>query len=152
MNQPRIQKWDQRFLNLAKEISSWSKDPSTKVGCIIIKNVNEIVSLGYNGFPANDPDLESEYINRDIKYGKIIHAEINAVRHAISNGHWGLKGCTIYTYPFMPCEDCAKVLIELNPDRIVSISANCEHLSRWKDSFEKSRKLFEQNQIEVVTL
>ena len=29
-------KWDKRFLHLAKHISEWSKDPSTKVGCIVV--------------------------------------------------------------------------------------------------------------------
>ena len=35
---------DIRFLNLSKEISSWSKDPSTKVGAIIVGQKGQIVS------------------------------------------------------------------------------------------------------------
>ena len=39
-------KWDLRFLELAKHISDWSKDPSTKVGCIIVGEDREIRSTG----------------------------------------------------------------------------------------------------------
>ncbi len=45
-------KWDGRFLNLAKHISEWSKDPSTKVGCVVVGIDREIRSTGFNGFPA----------------------------------------------------------------------------------------------------
>ena len=49
-------KWDNRFLVLAKLIGSWSKDPSTKVGAVIVDQDNKIVSVGYNGFPKNISD------------------------------------------------------------------------------------------------
>ena len=46
------EKWDRRFLRLAREVASWSKDPSTKVGAVLVDPLdNTIVSLGYNGFP-----------------------------------------------------------------------------------------------------
>jgi len=53
-------KWDLRFKNLALEVSEWSKDPSTKVGCIAVKD-RRVIATGYNGFPIgiseNDPFL-----------------------------------------------------------------------------------------------
>lgn len=144
----RIQKWDIRFLNLAKEIATWSKDPSTKVGCVITKNVNQIVSLGYNGFPRGDEDLISDYFDRQVKYTKIIHAEENAINHSIINGYSDLKGCTVYTYPFQPCKDCASRLTKLFPDRIVSLNARGKHLFRWRASFDVAKKIFEDNLID----
>ena len=41
--------WDQKFLQLAFNIAEWSKDRSTKVGCVIVGPNNEIRSTGYNG-------------------------------------------------------------------------------------------------------
>jgi len=57
-------KWDIRFLDLAKLVSTWSKDPSTKIGAVITDRDNKIVSLGYNGFPkkvADDDRLNEQY-------------------------------------------------------------------------------------------
>ena len=146
----RQEKWDQRFLDLADFISTFSKDPSTKVGAVITKNVNEIVSIGYNGFPKSDPDSEEEYINRETKLGKIIHGEMNAVKFAQSNGYHDLKGCTVYTTPFPPCYDCAIALAKLGVSRVVSIEPTREQEERWGDSFRKTYKLFKFNKIELT--
>ena len=51
-------KWDKRFLDLAKHISDWSKDPSTKVGCIVVGEDREIRSTGFNGFPRGIEDKQ----------------------------------------------------------------------------------------------
>ena len=45
-----MNKWDTRFLKLAKEIATWSKVPSTQVGAIGVKD-RRILATGYNGFP-----------------------------------------------------------------------------------------------------
>jgi dCMP deaminase len=148
MNQ--IEKWDKRFLEMSKTISLWSKDPSTKVGCVIKHNLNEIVSLGYNGFPKGDPDSEEEYANRQIKYSKIVHAEINAWFFAKRNGFASLQGCTVYTYPFQPCETCTNTLILLKPTRIVSLQPTPEQQSRWDESFKRAKQKFESNLIEMT--
>ena len=50
------EKWDQRFIELAQHISGWSKDPSTKVGCIVVGEDREIRSTGFNGFPRGIAD------------------------------------------------------------------------------------------------
>jgi dCMP deaminase len=144
----RQEKWDLRFLELAKNFSSWSKDPSTKVGCVITHSVNKIVSIGYNGFPEKDPDLPEEYLDRTIKYSKIVHAEINAWSFAHENGYCSLRACTVYTYPFQPCEACAEILVRLNPKRIVSLTLSDEHKARWECSFINAQKLFAKNSIE----
>ena len=74
-------KWDLRFKNLALEVSQWSKDPSTKVGCIAVKD-RKVIATGYNGFPAGISDNKEDYENRDIKYKKIVHAEKNMIYNA----------------------------------------------------------------------
>ena len=50
-------KWDRRFLKIAESISEWSKDPSTKVGCIAVKD-RKVIATGYNGFPVNISELK----------------------------------------------------------------------------------------------
>ena len=67
-------KWDTRFLSLAEHISSWSKDPSTKVGAAIIGPYRDIISLGYNGFPRGVEDTPERLENRELKYKMIVHA------------------------------------------------------------------------------
>ena len=61
-------KWKKRFIQLSKEISTWSKDPSTKVGALIISEDRNIVSTGYNGFPRGIEDTEERLNNRELKY------------------------------------------------------------------------------------
>lgn len=43
--------WDQYYITLAMHVACKSKDPSTKVGCVIVGPDNEIRSTGFNGFP-----------------------------------------------------------------------------------------------------
>ena len=70
-------KWDKRFLDLAKHISDWSKDPSTKVGCIVVGEDREIRSTGFNGFPRGIEDKQERLEDREQKYPMICHAEEN---------------------------------------------------------------------------
>jgi dCMP deaminase len=133
-------KWDYRFLDLAELVSSWSKDPSTKVGAVITHG-NRVVSLGYNGFPSQISDDE-RLNNREEKYKIIIHAERNAMLFAQRD----LAGCTIYTYPFMPCASCASIIIQSGIRRIVSYK---DMPDRWKENFELSRSIFLESNVEV---
>lgn len=135
-------KWDSRFLSLAKKVSSWSKDPSTKVGAVIADR-KVIVSVGYNGLPEEIEDTPEILNNRELKYKKIIHAEENAFRfckrHTIN--------CTLYTYPFMPCDVCAKMVLSWQVARVVTyINTN----ERWRESFQKTRKFFAENNISLM--
>jgi dCMP deaminase len=111
MNQ---EKWDDRFLRLARFVSAWSKDPSTQVGAVIAKG-NHIISMGYNGFPSALPDTPELYENREEKYGKIIHAERNAYLFARGD----VTGSTLYTYPLPPCNECSLMYIQAGVARVV---------------------------------
>lgn len=130
------QKWDLRFLELAKLVGSWSKDPSTQVGAVIVDENNRIVSVGYNGFPQGIIDDE-RLQNREIKYKVIVHGEINAILFANKSVH----GCTLYTIPFEPCPRCAGLIIQSGIKRVVApINTN----ARWEEDFQISRKLFQE--------
>jgi len=101
-------KWDIRFLELAKLVSSWSKDPSTKVGAVIVDENRRIVSCGYNGFPRGVDDGVERYEDRDTKYRLIVHADENAILNAKGD----VSGCTMYIWPIPPCSHCAKSIIQ----------------------------------------
>ena len=131
-----VKKWDLRFLSLAKHISSWSKDPSTKVGAVIVDENRRILGLGYNGFPRNIPDNENEYENRILKYQMIVHAEANAILNSPLL-QFSKYSC-LYVYPLFVCNECTKLIIQSGIKRIVTINYNNE---RFKESFEISKKM-----------
>ena len=43
-------KWDMRYMALAKEVSTWSKDPSTQVGTVAVGSKGQVLSQGIMGF------------------------------------------------------------------------------------------------------
>jgi dCMP deaminase len=132
----RTDKWDLRFLELAKHIGSWSRDPSTKVGAVITDSQKRIVSVGFNGFPQPMPDVASFYEDREEKLSRVVHAEINALIFA--NGI--PAGATLYTYPLMPCERCVVQLLQAGIRRFVAPIAGEIHAQRWGKSFMKTRQ------------
>ena len=135
-------KWDLRFLDLCKLVASWSKDPSTKVGSVIVDSDNRIVSLGYNGFPKGVLDNQDRYENRDIKYKYVVHAERNAIIFARQN----IKNCSIYTWPMMPCAACAGIIIQSGIKKVVSIENNNE---RWLEEFSVSANMFKEANVDL---
>ena len=139
-------KWDIRFLKLATHISEWSKDPSTKVGCVVVGPDREIRSTGFNGFPRGIQDSDERLTNRDLKYPLICHAEENARMHAARIG-LALKGCTAYvTWP--PCTRCARSLIQAGVSEIV-IPSGLEIPDRWRDDFEMSMGLLREAEVTI---
>jgi len=140
--------WNERFLNLATHISNWSKDPSTKVGCVVVGPDNEIRSTGFNGLPRGIEDNEERLNNREIKYPMICHAEENAIMHAARIGI-SLKGCTAYvTWP--PCTRCARSLIQAGILTVI-YPKNAEIPERWASDFELSMSMFKEAGIKLKT-
>lgn len=135
-------KWDLWYLDLAKKISTKSKDPSTKVGAIIVDENNRPVSFGYNGLPQKIQDTDNRLNNRELKYKLIIHGEMNAFIFAQRS----IRNCTLYTWPFLPCTNCATVFIQAGICRVVSpINTN----ERWKENLNLSKELFREAHVSV---
>ncbi len=131
--QPVSEKWDRRFLELAKHISKWSKDPSTKVGCVVVGEDREIRSTGFNGFPRGIADDSDRLEDREQKYPLICHAEENAIMHAARIGV-SLKGNTAYiSWP--PCSRCARSLIQAGVNEVV-FPAGVDVPKRWRPDFD----------------
>ena len=141
-------KWDARFLDLAKHISDWSKDPSTKVGCVVVGEDREIRSTGFNGFPRGIEDTAARLNDREQKYPMICHAEENAIMHAARIG-MSLKDCTAYvTWP--PCTRCARSLIQAGISTIV-YPKNIEIPDRWMEDFNLSLNMLKEANISLKT-
>ena len=128
-------KWDVRFIGLARHIAAWSKDPSTKVGCVVVGPDREIRSTGFNGFPRGIDDAPGRLADREQKYPLICHAEENAIMHAARIGV-ALKGCVAYvTWP--PCTRCARSLVQAGVSE-VAYPGGLEIPERWRADFDLS--------------
>jgi dCMP deaminase len=136
---PQFTEWDRRFLSFAEFVAGWSKDPSTKVGAVIADG-KRVVSVGFNGFPAGCDDSPELYADRETKYRRVVHAELNAVLFAGRS----LIGCTAYTWPFAPCPRCAAVLIQVGVRRVVAPVMPAEIAGRWAAEVAESRRLFDE--------
>ena len=104
-----MNKWDKRFIDMAKKVSTWSKDPSQKVGCIAVKD-RRIVATGYNGFPIGIEDKNLE--DRKHKYTYIVHAEKNLIYNACRHGV-SLVDTDIYVWGLPVCGECWKGLAQI---------------------------------------
>ncbi len=137
-------KWDKRFLELARFIATWSKDPSTKTGAVITDG-RRVVSLGFNGFPRGVKDTPVRYSNRDLKYKMIVHAERNAILFARQN----ISACTLYVWPFMPCTICAADIIQSGIVRCVAPPCPPEKLKRWHADLDIARTMFRESGVQL---
>jgi dCMP deaminase len=140
-----IAKWDRRFLELAQHIASWSKDPSTQTGAVIVDKKGRIVSVGFNGLAQGVEDLPERLNNREIKYKMFLHCERNAIIFASQP----LDNCTIYTWPFMSCAACAAMVVQAGIKRAV---APYSENPRWKDEFELATIQFKEASVELCLL
>ena len=106
-------KWNHRFLDLARHVAQWSRDPSTKVGAVIARD-KKVLGIGYNGFPAGVHDNADRYNHRPTKYEFVVHAE----RNALDDAQGDLTGATLYC-TLSPCHECMKGIIQRKIDRVV---------------------------------
>ena len=110
--------WDKKYIDLAKHIATWSKDPSTKIGAVAIGEKGQVLAQGYNGFPRGIDDSYDRLFTRETKYKYVVHAEMNCIYNATYNGV-SLQGATIYISGLPVCSECAKGLIQVGIQRVV---------------------------------
>lgn len=123
------------YLSLAKAVAQKSKDPSTKTGAVIVDQQGRIVSTGYNGFPRSMPDKPEWYQNRDEKYSRIVHCEMNALIFAKHS----CEGCTLFTWPFLSCDRCAVHMLQAGILNFIAPVCPPEQATRWEEAFKKTR-------------
>lgn len=134
-----MSRWDQRFLDLAQHVAGWSKDPSTQVGAVLVRE-RFVLSLGFNGFPRGVQDTPARLHNRDLKLKFTLHAEENAILTA----HTDLRGGTCYTWPIQPCARCAAKLAQAGIARVVAPEPTLDHVTRWSTDFQIAETIFDE--------
>jgi len=142
-----VNDWDRRFLQMAALVASWSKDPSTQAGCVLVDSNNRVMSVGFNGLPRGAIDSYSMLNNREIKYKVIIHAEENALLFSdLSSG----KDLKAYVYPLPPCARCASKLIQAGVKHIVTVKPSEDLLTRWGDDFALAESMYTQADVNIT--
>lgn len=142
--------WDARYIELAKQVSTWSRDPSRKIGAVAVGSKGQILSQGYNGFPRGILDLSERYHDREIKYKYVVHAEMNVIYNATFSGI-SLDGASLFVYGLPVCNECAKGIIQVGIKRVV-IYTDQEVPTIWKDSFAFTIEMFKEVNIECEWL
>ena len=132
------EKWHLRYLELAKHISTWSKDPSTKVSAIAVNAKGQILSTGYNGFCRGVADTVERYFDRETKYKYVVHAEMNCLYNASYTGTC-LADSTLYVWGLPVCSECAKGIIQTGIKTIVM--PNFEITGTWAESWKLSESM-----------
>ncbi len=135
-----------KFFAVAEAVEGMSKDRSTKVGCAIIDDDFNVLSLGYNGFPRGVNDSVEERHERPTKYKFVVHSETNAICNAARKGT-SLKDSTLIVTSLFPCSNCSGAIIQAGIKRIITSLPNNE---RWIEDAEISKVLFEESGVEVV--
>lgn len=143
-------KWIKRYMRIAREVSYWSKDPSSKIGAVIVSETGRILATGYNGFPEKMEDNPSDYENREFKYKRIIHAEENALLNALKYSV-NIQNSSIFVYNLPICSNCARLIAQSGISEIY-LCYNDNNITRWKESFDISKSIFKECNIKITRI
>jgi dCMP deaminase len=144
-----MSKWDSRFFDLARNVSTWSKDPSRKIGAVAINPEKKtILSTGYNGFPRGIDDSEERLNDRPTKYKLISHAEMNLIYNATYTGTC-LDGADIYTVGLPVCSECAKGIIQVGIKRVF-MELPTDMPQNWIESGREANAMFAEAGVKVI--
>lgn len=142
------ERWDRHFIQLCVDHARMSKDPSTKVGAVIVGPDREIRSAGFNGFPRGIADTDDRLHDREQNLALVVHGEMNAILAAARVGT-PLKGCTLYLavtdtsgqiWGGPPCTRCTVEIIQAGIVQVVSIPFKSVP-SRWLDDIQRAKGL-----------
>lgn len=141
-------KWSDRYLIICRDVAAWSKDPSTKVGAVVVGDKGQILSQGYNGFPRGINDTAERYNNKKRKYELVVHAEMNAIYNASYSGQ-SLDGATMFVSGLHVCHECAKAIIQTGITKVV---AECGEVKpHWEESLALTKAMFIEAGVEYMT-
>jgi len=122
----------------------FSKDPRTKVACIILsREPHVILSTGYNGMPRDLPEVWEQ----PMKDLYVVHAETNAVYNAARVGACLTDSIAVVT--LFPCLSCAKALVQSGVRTVVTKEPDYSD-PKWGEQFRLSKQLFEQLGVEII--
>jgi len=141
-------KWHNRFMDIAKQVSSWSKQQHP-IGAVIVNSENNILSTGYNGFPNKIKDSSCRLRNKDLCRSLCIHAEQNAILHAKCD----LTNCRLYIYGYMCCSKCALLIIQAGIKEVYYKDLPAHSTSEyWKQDFILSQQLLKEAGVKLKCL
>jgi len=140
--------WNDYFIRIADTVRSKSKDPSSKIGAVIVGPERQIISTGYNGFPTGVNEGNDRW-ERPTKYQYVVHAEVNAVCNAARHGI-ALRDSTLYLVgmgpPTAPCMNCSKTIIQSGIKRVVG--ASFKPVSEdWLDELDLAKSMLEEGHV-----
>ena len=135
-----MNKWTRRYLDMAKEVATWSKDPSTKVGAVAVGSKGQILSQGYNGFPRGVKHTPERYDVREEKYKYVVHGEMNAIYNACHTGA-SLDGATLYVTGLPVCSECAKGIIQVGISKVI-MEYPKDIPDSWRESMKTTSSMF----------
>lgn len=142
MFKSRLNTWDSRFMEQAKLVSTWSKDPSTQTGAIAVRD-RRVLSMGYNGFPRGIEDTKDRLNNREDKYRYVVHAEMNAIYNATLNGV-SLDKSSLYVYGLPVCSSCAKGIIQVGIVEVFILTEKKDMREIWLKEWEFTKSMFDE--------
>ena len=141
-----MDKWDNRFCQLARFVSQWSKDPNAKVGAVVFARRGGDIAIGYNGFPMGVEDSAERLQDPEIKLDMIVHAEENAIIAAGGRA----KGSTIYVWGKPVCARCAGSIIQAGVRCVMAMSPESVPAeSKWRKTGEIACQMFREAGIQV---
>jgi len=137
-----MDKWDRRHLGMAKQVATWSKDVSTRVGSRVVDPRNRVIAEGFNGPPRGVTDDPS--ISREQKLRRTIHAEKNVLLFAQRD----LTGCTMYV-THHPCSQCAALIAQSGIARVVVPTPDTPFAERWAEDIAEAKRIFEESGVQL---
>lgn len=137
------EEWDAFFYGMAQKVAELSKDPDRRVGAVLVTTDRRQMSIGYNGFPPELPDLPSALADKAFKLRHMRHAEHNCLLQA----PFSPSGCTLYVTRF-PCLPCAERVAAAGVARVVAPQFSAG--SKWYESWNQALRRMTVEGIEVV--
>ena len=135
--------FDRKLMRLALFASTMSRDPSTKVGAVIVNASGRVIGSGYNCVPAGVTTTDRAH-----RLACTIHAETNAI---LSTRSPYLYCATIYvTHP--PCCNCAALIASVGIKRVVHMAPSPEFAERWHESLGRAQALLAECNIVAAEL
>jgi dCMP deaminase len=114
MEKEKQQKFDRRYLDMARIWAQNSYCQRRQVGALVVKQ-GMIISDGYNGTPSGFENVCEDETGVTKPY--VLHAEANAITKLARSSN-NSDGATIYITA-SPCIECAKLIIQAGIKRVV---------------------------------
>jgi dCMP deaminase len=130
---------------LADHVAQWSKDPSSKVGCVLVNDLRQVIGMGYNGFPRGVADTADRYEDRSLKYPMVVHAEANALLNATTE----TRGARAYV-THHPCADCTGLLIQAGISSIITNRPEDGFAERFCDHIRVSQIMLKEAGVSIA--